>query len=160
MLTLKFTQKLLKDMKTTPVDLVQEEALFSWHVNILQLKRKYIIFVNDRSRLCLIVDGIRSAQLDKLQAKFKSDLKEYLLLEGLKSSVIDQYFFEAGEIGISKTNDKSVLGTMKEMSLYCIGMEFDHTFDLSAWLNSRIFKPIDYKKPREIFKKLIEEKYL
>ncbi|SDE90373.1 hypothetical protein SAMN04488542_103155 [Fontibacillus panacisegetis] len=101
MLALRFTQKLIKDMKVTPVELHEVDSLFSWHVNILQLRRKHIVFVND----------------------------------------------------------KSVLGTMKEMSLYCSDVEFNHTFDLSAWLNKFIYKPIDYKKPIQVFKKELERKY-
>lgn len=159
MLALRFTQKLLKDMKATQVELGEVDPLFSWHVNILQLKRKHIIFVNDSTRLCLVIDGIRSAQLGKLQEKFKAELKEYLLLEGVRSSLIDQYFLEAGEVRIGKTNNKSVLGTLNEMSFYCVDMEFDRTFDLSAWLNSMIFKPIDYKEPIHVFKKAIVGKY-
>uniref|UniRef100_A0A4Y8QA23 DUF6933 domain-containing protein n=1 Tax=Paenibacillus athensensis TaxID=1967502 RepID=A0A4Y8QA23_9BACL len=64
---------------------------FCWHVSILQLRRKHILFVNDLSRLCLVVDGIRSGQFLKLQEKFMNELKEYLDLEGLKKSHIYQY---------------------------------------------------------------------
>ncbi|MFD1176666.1 DUF6933 domain-containing protein [Paenibacillus puldeungensis] len=159
MLALRFTQKLIKDMKVAPVELSEVDSLFSWHVNILQLRRKHIIFVNDSSRLCLIIGGIRSSQVVKLQNIFKEELKKYLMLEGLKRKLIDQYFLEAGGISIGKTNDKSVLGTMKEMSLYCSDVEFDHTYDLSAWLNKLIYKPIDYKEPIQMFKNELERKY-
>lgn len=161
MLALKFTQKLLKDMKVVdPIDLSEVNSFFSWHVNILQLRKKHIIFINDLSRLCIIIDGIRSSQLGKLQEKFWTELKEYLQLEGLKKSHIEQYFLEAGEIMIGKTNDRSVLGTMKEMSFYSDGVEFDHTFDLSAWLNKMIYKPIEYEEPIKVFSEAIKEKYL
>ncbi|TDL47375.1 hypothetical protein E2R60_29765 [Paenibacillus dendritiformis] len=159
MLALRFTQKLLKDMNVAPVELGEIDPLFSWHVNILQLRRKHIIFVNDSSRLCLIVNGIRSSQLEKLQEKFLSELKEYLLLEGVRKSLVNQYLFEAGEVSIGKTNAKSVLGTMNEMSFYSRGAEFDHTFDLCAWLNSLIFKPLNYEEPINVFKKTLEAKY-
>jgi hypothetical protein len=159
MLALRFTQKLLTDMKIGSIELDEVNSLFSWHVNILQLRKKHIIFVNDLSRLCLVIDGIRSAQLDKLKRKFMSELKEYLQLEGLKKSYIEQYFFEAGEVSIGKTNDRSVLGTLKEMSLYCDGAEFDHTYDLSAWLNKMIYKPIDYEEPIKVFKEALRRKY-
>ncbi|MFD3274441.1 hypothetical protein ACE3MS_30570 [Paenibacillus dendritiformis] len=159
MLALRFTQKLLKDMNVAPVELGETDPLFSWHVNILQLRRKHIIFVNDSSRLCLIVNGIRSSQLEKLQEKFLSELKEYLLLEGVRKSLVNQYLFEAGEVSIGKTNAKSVLGTMNEMSFYSRGAEFDHTFDLCAWLNSLIFKPLNYEEPINVFKKTLEAKY-
>lgn len=95
----------------------------------------------------------------KLQEKFVAELKEYLLLEGLKKSQIEQYFFEAGEIKIGKTNDRSVLGTLKEMSFYCDGVEFCHTMDLSAWLNKMIYKPINYEEPIKVFKQTLKRKY-
>ncbi len=159
MLALRFTQKLLTDMKVAPIELEEVNSLFSWHVNILQLRKKHIIFVNDLSRLCLVMDGIRSAQRVKQQEKFMTELKEYLQIEGLKKSQIEQYFFEAGEVSIGKTNDRSVLGTMKEMSLYCDGVEFGHTFDLSEWLNKMIYKPIDYEEPIKVFKDALIRKY-
>ncbi|SDW37961.1 hypothetical protein [Paenibacillus sp. PDC88] len=159
MLALRFTQKLLKDMKTAPVEIEEIDLLFSWHVNILQLRKKHIIFVNDSSRLCLIIDGIRSSQVGKLQEKFISGLKEYLQLEGLRKSLIDQYFLEAGNVKIGKTNNRSVLGTMNEMTFYCDNVVFVHSYDLSAWLNKMIFKPIDYEEPINVFKKEIERRY-
>lgn len=160
MIILRMTQKLLKDMKCAPVNGEGGgDPLFSWHVNILQLQRKHIIYVNDYTRLCLIIDGVRSSQLNKLQDKFKTDLKQYLQAEGVRRTLIDQYFLEAGELQIDKTNDKSVLGTMKEMTVYCKNQDFDHTFELSAWLNSLIYKPIDYKEPINVFKQALEERY-
>lgn len=159
MLALRFTQKLLTDMKVTPIELGNVNTLFSWHVNILQLRKKHIIFVNDLSRLCIVIDGIRSSQPGKLQEKFRTELKEYLQLEGIKKSQIEQYFFEAGELSIGKTNNRSVLGTLKEMTLYCDGIEFGHTFDLSAWLNKMIYKPIHYEEPIKVFKETLQGKY-
>lgn len=82
-----------------------------------------------------------------------------MLLEGVRRSLIDQYCLEAGDVRIGKTNNKSVLGTMNEMSLYCDNVTFDHTYDLSAWLNKMIFKPIDYEKPINVFKKEKEQRY-
>ncbi|WP_254639371.1 hypothetical protein [Cohnella sp. GbtcB17] len=146
-------------MKVTPFELNDENSLFSWHVNILQLRKKHIIFVNDFSRLCIIIDGIRSGQLVKLQQKFVTEFKGYLKLQGVENSHIDQYLLEAGEIVIGKTTDRSVLGTMKEMSLYCEGVEFDHAIDLSVWLNRLIYRPIDYEKPIQVFMKTLKERY-
>ncbi|NMO97145.1 DUF6933 domain-containing protein [Paenibacillus lemnae] len=159
MLALRFTQKLLKDMKTAPVDIEEIDPLFSWHVNILQLRKKHIIFVNDSSQLCLVIDGIRSSQVGKLQEKFLCDLKDYLQLEGIKKHIINQYFLEAGEIRIGKTNSRRVIGTMNEMVIYSKNMTFEHTYDLSAWLNKMIYKPIDYEKPIHVFKQEIEKRY-
>ncbi|GAB6931148.1 hypothetical protein JCM10914A_51310 [Paenibacillus sp. JCM 10914] len=159
MLALRFTQKLIKDMKVAPEELAEDNQIFSWHVNILQLRRKHIIFVNDASRLCLVIDGIRSSQVDKLQEKFRTVLREYLLFEGFKKNMIDQYFLEAGEINIGKTNSKSVIGTMSEMTFYSSHKEFDHPYELISWLNSIILKPIGYEKPIHVFQRELTSKY-
>lgn len=48
---------------------------------------------------------------------------------------------------------------MNEMSLYSVYTEFNNTFELSTWLNSMIFKPIDYEEPIKVFKKALENQY-
>ncbi|MFI2859014.1 DUF6933 domain-containing protein [Paenibacillus sp. JSM ZJ436] len=159
MLALKCTQKLLKDMKTAPVELEHIYPFFSWHANLLQLQKKHIIFVNDATRLGFLVDGIRSGQVAKLKETFVTGVKEYLQLEGVRRGLVEQYFLEAGEISMGKTNDRSVLGTLNEMSFYSQTMRFDHTHDLSAMLNSMIYKPIDYEEPIQVFKKEIMNRY-
>ena len=101
-------------MKAIPVETPEADPFFSWHVNLLQLQKKHIIFVNDVTRLCVIIDGIRSSQLEKLQEKFKEELREYLRQVGVRNSLIEQYFLKAGEIVFSKTDDRSVLGTIRK----------------------------------------------
>lgn len=49
MLVLRYTQKLLKDMKVAPVEVEDISSFFSWHVNIMQLRKKHILFVHDAS---------------------------------------------------------------------------------------------------------------
>lgn len=39
MLVLRYTQKLLKDMKVAPVEVEDISSFFSWHVNIMQLRK-------------------------------------------------------------------------------------------------------------------------
>lgn len=39
MLVLRYTQKLLKDMKVAPVAVEEVSTFFSWHVNIMQLRK-------------------------------------------------------------------------------------------------------------------------
>lgn len=161
MLTLRYTQKLLKDMKIAPVEVEEVPPFFSWHANIMQLNRKYILFVNDATQLCLMLGGIRSGQADKLVEKFRAELTAYLLLEGIKKQHIHQYFLEAGEVTISRTNSKSVIGTMNEMlqyNLVTIG-EFDDLHERCHWLNTAIYKPIDYKKPIDVFRESISTRY-
>jgi hypothetical protein len=80
MIVMRLTQKLLKDMKIDPLEVDIVAPLFSWHCNILILNRKkHILFVNDLSRLSLIIDGVRSSQPKVLKEKFLSELNTYLV---------------------------------------------------------------------------------
>ncbi|WP_235949987.1 DUF6933 domain-containing protein [Paenibacillus apii] len=92
MIILRLTQSLLKDMKVTPMEYKEISSLFNWHVNIYQLNnRKHIVFVNDLSRLCMIIDGIRAGQLTQLKEKFLSTLRTYLTSEGIEEFIVNAY---------------------------------------------------------------------
>ncbi|WP_407923734.1 DUF6933 domain-containing protein [Cohnella fermenti] len=82
MITLRFTQALLKDMKVTPIEIDKADPLYSWHVNKHNLNnRKHIVFVNDLSRLCILIDGVRTNQINRLKEKFLQTLESYLTHE-------------------------------------------------------------------------------
>ncbi|MDP9701578.1 hypothetical protein J2T16_004520 [Paenibacillus intestini] len=152
MLALRLTKDLLKDMKVTSVEDINAALFLSWHVNIYNLnKRKHIVFVNDLTRLAIIIDGIRTGQIGRLKEKFMITLREYLLREGVNESLINRYFANSEEVVISKTNNRSVLGTMKEVTWF-IEDDFHDNIERMKWLNRMIHKPIDYKEPINYFK--------
>ncbi|RAR41053.1 hypothetical protein DP091_25930 [Paenibacillus sp. MDMC362] len=156
MIVLRFTQSLMKDMKVTPNDF-DGSALFSWHANIYKLNnRKHILFVNDFSRLCIIIDGVRTSQLTLLKEKFQATLKAYLTAEEVEEKSIVQYMKYTSEMMISRTNNRSVLGTMKEISIF-ESDDFIDNIQRLKWLNRLIYKPIDYNEPIKEFKKHIQE---
>lgn len=145
-------------MKITPIVNEDISQLYSWHAHIYKLNnRKHIIFINDLSRLCVIIDGVRTSQMKILKEKFLSTLEEYLLSEHVSQSLVNAYISNSAEILISKTNNRSVLGTMKEMTMYTTSthVEFRNHIERLKWVNSLIYKPIEYKKPRDVFKEAI-----
>ncbi|RRJ66035.1 hypothetical protein EHV15_26300 [Paenibacillus oralis] len=157
MITFRLTKDLLKDMKTTVVEDNDGPPFLSWHVNIYNLnKRKHIVFVNDLTRLAIIIDGIRTGQLERLKEKFMVTLREYLLQEGIKESHINTYLEFGAEIVISKTNSRSVLGTMKEVTFFTDD-DFKDGIERMKWLNRMIHKPIDYKEPIAFFNESIQD---
>jgi hypothetical protein len=144
-------------MKITSVEDNNGPPLLSWHVNIYNLnKRKHIAFVNDLTRLAVIIDGIRTGQLESLKEKFLFTLREYLLREGVNESRIKEYFEFGTEIVISKTNSRSVLGTMKEVTFFTED-DFTDSIERLKWLNRMIHKPIEYKEPIAFFKESIQD---
>lgn len=156
---LRLTQSLLKDMKVTPMEYKEISSLFNWHVNIYHLNnRKHIVFVNDLSRLCMIIDGIRTGQLTQLKEKFLATLKTYLTSEGIEEFFVNAYLRDGSDIKVSKTNNRSVLGTMKEITLFPSD-DFKGNIDRLKWLNRLIYKPIDYNQPIKVFKEAINNQY-
>lgn len=157
LITLRLTKDLLKDMKTTSIEDINVPPLLSWHVNIYNLnKRKHIVFVNDLTRLSVIIDGIRTGQLERLKEKFLVTLREYLLREGVKENLVNTYLQFGAEVVLSKTNSRSVLGTMKEVTFF-IEDDFNDNIERLKWLNRLIHKPIDYKEPVDFFKESIKD---
>ncbi|ANE47286.1 hypothetical protein SY83_14560 [Paenibacillus swuensis] len=162
MFVLKCTQKLLKDMKVPPSEIHITSPLSSWHVNMYKLRnRKLIIFVNDYSRLCLIISGIRSAQPAKLFETFRTELRSYMLAEEIEEHVVNTYLSSADEIWITKTDSRSVLGTMNEMMIYTeVSYNKSETNEERLrWLNRSIYSPIDYKEPIHVFKEALQQAY-
>ena len=142
-------------MKVNPAENEEVDPFWSWHANIHRLNnRKHILFVNDLTRLCIMVNGVRSAQLATLKEKFIATLISYLQSEGVNPSLIHAYVTAGTDLMISKTNNRSVLGTMKEIMLFSSD-DFDDDTDRLKWLNSIIYKPIDYKEPINVFKEAL-----
>lgn len=156
MIVLRFTQSLLKDMKSAQIQVDDISPLFSWHVNIYKLNnKKHILFVNDLSRLCLIIDGIRTSQLSLLKEKFLITLETYLQEEGIEKNMIDRYLKEGSELSISKTNNRSVIGTMTEISIFEKD-NFTDNMQRMKWLNRLIYKAIEYNEPIKVFKEALK----
>ncbi|MGN7454565.1 DUF6933 domain-containing protein [Paenibacillus pasadenensis] len=154
MITLRMTQSLLKDMKAKP-DEQAADGLYSWHANIIKLNnRKQILLVNDETLLCLFLEGIRAGQLDKLQSAFVQTLREYLLQQKLEERAVSLYLEEATTFSIAKTNSRSVIGTMTEISFFQRD-DFAHPLDRIGYHNRIIRKPLNYDRPIEAFQKAL-----
>lgn len=91
-----------------------------------------------------------------MKEKFLVTLREYLLQEGVNEIQINTYLEFCADIVISKTNSRSVLGTMKEATFF-IEDDFQDNHERLEWLNRMIYKLIDYKEPIDIFKKAIKD---
>jgi hypothetical protein len=159
---LRLTRKLLKEMKVNPSEIDISQSLFSWHGNIFLLnRRKHVLFVNDLSRLSIILAGVRSSQYKIMNELFLSELKAYLENVGMDQTLINSYIRDGQEMIISKTNNRSVLGTMKEITYYTTEthLEFSNDIERLNWLNKLIYKPIDYERPINVFINSIRKYY-
>jgi len=166
MLIIKATKTMMKDLSITPVNVDISNLFYSWHANYFTLdRRKHYVFMNDLTRLSLTIAGIRSNQLNKLQDIFRSSLKEYLQTEGISTELVEDYVTNCNEVIYTKTDSRSVLSTLSEIMMIMKSFEVDKEKEFAdlnernRWNNTIIYKPIDYNKPIDVFKKELEKQF-
>ncbi|MFP4977322.1 DUF6933 domain-containing protein [Paenibacillus sp. CN-4] len=165
MLVFKATKDTLKDLKVLPDPVGDIDLFYCWHVNLFQLyRKKQYVFMNDLTRLSLTVSGIRSGQKHKVKDLFVNSLKEYLNQEDLPTDQIHEYLENCKESVMTKTDNRSVISTLSEIMLIMKSLERDNKgFEESSvrhkWNNRIIYKPIDYQKPIDFFRKELEQRH-
>ncbi|SDE95894.1 hypothetical protein SAMN04488689_103130 [Paenibacillus sp. cl6col] len=164
MLVIRGTKKLLQDLKMerTITKIDSSDSFFSWHANVVVVnRRKYLIFMNDLSRLSLTIVGVRSTQYKNLKNIFLKELTDYLISENLDEARINQYINDCADIIFTTTNNRSVISTMNDVVLIMQNISFDFAnyIELNKWNNDSFYKPINYSRPIEVFKQEIENRY-
>ena len=57
------TKKLLDTLKVVPEEMTEEDALFSWHANLLMInRRKVVVLMNDFSRYTVVLYGLKAKE--------------------------------------------------------------------------------------------------
>jgi len=117
MMTISCTKKLFELSSWEEVqDTETNDELFKWHANVFRMaKRNNLIIMNNRTRYCFILFGIKKEHLKKFNSLFIEALTENLRADGFPESKIGEYLSEANKIEFVKTYNRSVLGSMTDM---------------------------------------------
>ncbi|WP_239289406.1 hypothetical protein [Paenibacillus sp. ACRSA] len=78
-------------------------------------KKNNLIIMNNKTRYCFILFGIRKEHYKNFKDIFLNALIENLKAEGISEPLINNYISNANSIKFIKTNDRSVLGSMTDM---------------------------------------------
>jgi hypothetical protein len=118
MAILKCTTKLLKELGVKPAnDPDQSSSLCDWHANMLWLDRKkYVLFTNDQTLYSLLVSWNKSPRSTDFMERFRLGLLKSLMSEGLAEAQVEYLLGEHAQITITKTNSRSVLGSMNDLA--------------------------------------------
>ena len=118
MAILRCTQKLLSELKLNPSDTVQPaDELGSWHANLLRIdRRKCVIFTHDRTLYTFFISGLVKVHFKNFHEVFRQNLFKSLMAENLPQKHIEIFLEDIREIEISKTNNRSVLGSMNDLT--------------------------------------------
>lgn len=104
------TKRACERLKISP-SVVEKEynPLYSWRLNVMEDGRKrLVVFVNDASRYCIALKGVKAKDWPKLPKLFVERLQEVLLAEQINPDIIDRYLSEAGKIEYFRNNDKQM----------------------------------------------------
>ena len=118
MAILRCTQKLLSELKLNPSDTLQPgDELGSWHANLLRIdRRKCVIFTHDTTLYTFFISGLVKSHFKNFHEVFRQNLFKSLIAENLPQKQIELFLDDIREIEISKTNNRSVLGSMNDLT--------------------------------------------
>jgi hypothetical protein len=86
--------------------------LYSWSANLLTInRRKTIVCMNDASRFAFILNGVKAADVKKLDKLILHGIRQQMLSEGIAPKITEQYLSEgnagsAPGIVYSKTSSR------------------------------------------------------
>lgn len=112
------TKKLLTELKEKPSERKQiPSELNSWHANMFRIDgRKCVLFTHDKTLYSLFVFGLLKTHFQNIREVFRQRLFKNLLSENLPQKHIELLLEDISEIEITKTNNRSVLGSMNDLS--------------------------------------------
>ncbi len=117
--TVRCTNKLLKELRIKPVEFetTGEMSVRDWHANLLVINRKKCIIVTHTLSLySFFIYGVTRKDYDSFKTLFNDHLRAQLKSEGLSKPALFDTNGDDVEVIITKTNNKSVLGSMNELS--------------------------------------------
>ena len=120
------TTKLLNELGVKPTNaLNQPPTLCDWHANLLWLDRKkYVLFTNDQTLYSLIIYWTRTPRSADFLEKFRFELFKSLMSEGLAEAHVEYMLSGHTQVTITKTNSRSVLGSMNDLAFQIKSMIF------------------------------------
>lgn len=118
MAILRCTKKLLSELKVKPEDSSQSHIdLSNWHANLLRIdRRKCVLFTHDKTLYSFLVPGLTNPHFQNIREVFRQSLFKNLMAEKIPQKQIEIFLEDIREIKIAKTNNRSVLGSMNDMT--------------------------------------------
>jgi len=134
-----------------------------WHANIFTFDHRfYVIFVHDRSRLTCLAGPVKKPDLKDLEALLIKSLSTVLEYEGFSTTAIDYAISKNSNMNITKTNDRSVLGTINDNIFHITfhasrggGVDITGIQNLCAHVNHMPMNPIGWKYAIEEYRQSV-----
>lgn len=161
------TKKLFDAMKIKPNDIVSiyREPFYEWHANLFIFdRRKGVILMNNKTRYCIILYGLKAEHLKKFDAIVLSAIKETFIAEGFSTDKVEFYISHCAEVIYTKTHDRSILSQMNEFYFH-ISWEIENhlpnenvnLIELNKWAGDLMCGSLGYAHPIDLLKKEMNE---
>lgn len=158
------TQKLIKELRIRPADVGALNPLASWHANLLLIeRRKCVLFTHDQSLFSFVVIGLKRPDFEQMDHVFGQAMFRTLRLFDFEQRHIEQLLDWSQQNSYTKTNNRSVLGSMNDMAFmvqhhiaYEDGLANVDLDELILRINQTPFSAIGYKYPWQKLKALLD----
>lgn len=151
------TKKLAETMKIKLPDItpLTRDPFYDWHANLFLFnRRKGVILMNNRTRYCIVLFGLKAEHFKKFDSIALTAIKQTFLAEGFSQAVVSRYIEKCGEVVYTKTHDRSILGQINEMHLHLSWRIEDYLpnsdinmIELNRWLGEMILGSPKYTTP-------------
>jgi len=119
MAIIKCTAKLLKEIGIIPTNIPdQPTSICDWHANLLWVnRRKYVLFTNELTLYSFLIYWNKTPRSADFLERFRLGLFRSLLNEELTDAQFEYFLTGHAQAIITKTNNRSVLGSMNDLTL-------------------------------------------
>lgn len=117
MAIIRCTTKLLNELEVKPTNAPdQPPNLWDWHANLLWLDRKkYVLFTNNQTLYSLLVYWMKTPRSADFLERFRLGLFKSLMSEEFTEAQVEYVLSEHAQVTITKTNSRSILGSMNDL---------------------------------------------
>jgi hypothetical protein len=158
MLLYRCTRKLLTKIKPTATPTSSSDTqLGDWYVDYIYSRPFHLaLFTSELSLLPVIVPA---APVITLFPRFEESLRQVLRAMAIQESIINREISLMKDYAVTKTNSRSILGTMNDFKSMISFYEYDENHQPLLWLSLHIgeapCRPISYKRPIDMIKEIL-----
>ncbi|RDI36474.1 plasmid pRiA4b ORF-3 family protein [Falsibacillus pallidus] len=138
------TKKLLDVLKVSPANFIEEEeALFSWHANVVLFgRKKAVVLVNNKNRYAAVLFGLKAKDLKEMGRLIPDAIREVFRADYIKEEIINQYLQHSSTLSFDKTNGRKMVARLNRAceDFYFAEEMLDESnliqLKISKWLNN------------------------
>lgn len=143
------------------------DKLGDWYSNIFIFgRRKHLAFINSKTLLAFIVENVTKNKLKSFHDLFLIGLRDTLINLDIDKTLVDSVIIDYTRIFITKTDSKSLLGSLNDTVQNYKYSFSDQKYklrntvkDFNKYVNRQPIKLLDFRFPVEVLIPLLENEY-